>query len=321
MGIGHPSDRLLEALLETRGPIVRESLGGRTRHQVQRIGADRHSWVLKTYRSVVDEYFLHRFRREERILRLLANSAPGLAPTVNSGVVGTDEAFLVMEDLGKEAESLHRVLSGPGDRIEPLAGAVAALARWHAVAGDLHELLSAFCRSIVLDRNDRATLVRRHLLALRRVGAGLSEPNARSFASRVIDPLLERPQRVIHNSANALNFVVRTDGSVALIDFETISLGPLEFDLAELAIHPALFARHGLAGTAALYRGDVDPDTLARAGLLRAIDASGALARQARRAPDAGTAGDLDRRAGQYRGVANQIAEELGVDDCGLPAA
>lgn len=322
METGHPSDRLLGALLDIRGPIARESLGGRTRHQVQRIVADRQTWVLKTYRSQFDQHFAHRFRREERVLTLLASSAQGLSPAVKAGVIGTDEAFLIMEDLGPEAVSLDRLLGVTRDRTQPLAGAVSALARWHAFTADLHDLLAAFSLSIVLDRNDRETLVRRYLLALQRVGVKLPDPKVRSFASRVIDPLLERPQRVIHNSANALNFVVRADGSVALIDFETISLGPLEFDLAELAIHPALFGCHGLAGTAALYHpGGLDPEALARAGLLRAIDACGALAQQARRDIDPETAGELNRRAGRYREVAIRIAEELGVDACGLPTA
>lgn len=320
MGTGHPSDRLLKALLEARGAIVREPLGERTRHQVQRIRAGRQCWVLKSYREEVDEHFAHRFRREERVLTLLAGSAPGLAPAVKAGVIGTGQAFLIMEDLGPEAVSLHRVLGDSADQAGPLAAAVAALARWHAFTEHRHDLLAAFCQSIVLDRNDRATLVRRHRLALRRIGSEMPEPRARSFAGRVIDPLLERPRRVIHNSANALNFVVRADGSVALIDFETISLGPLEFDLAELAIHPSLFGRHGLAGTAALYPGGLDPDALARAGLLRAIDTCGALSRQARQAPDAESAADLHHRAGRYRDVAIKIAEELGIDACGLPA-
>ena len=320
MGTPHPGDRLLAELLETPGPIAREPLGGRTRHHLQRVRAGRRSWVLKTYRRQIDEHFAHRFRREEKILTLLADSAPGLAPGVEVGVIGTDEAFLVMEDLGPESVSLHRLLAGSGDAVEPLAGAVAALARWHAFAGSRHELLAAFCQSIVLDRNDRETLIRRHSVALERVGAEISAETARTFAGKVIDPLLERPQRVIHNSANALNFVVRADGTVALIDFETISLGPLEFDLAELAIHPAAFDRHGLAGTAGMYPCELDPDTLARAGLLRAIDACGALARQARLDPDQESAVRLDRRAGHYREVAARIAEGLGIKDCGLPA-
>ncbi len=320
MGTGYPGDRLLAALLEARGEIVREPLGGRTRHQVHRICAGRESWVLKTYREEIDEHFAHRFRREERLLTLLADSAPGLAPGVRSGVIGTKGAFLVMEDLGPESVSLQRALGNSGDRAGLLAGAVAALARWHAFTLERHDLLAAFCQSIVLDRNDRETLVRRYLLALRRIESEMPESRARTLAGKVIEPLLERPQRVIHNSANALNFVVRANGSVALIDFETVSLGPLEFDLAELAIHPAAYGRHGLAGTAALYPGEADPEALAHAGLLRAIDACGALARQARRAPDPQTAGDLDRRAGRYRKVAIQIAEELGVGDCGLAA-
>ena len=318
MGIGQPSDRLLAELLEVEDKITREPLGGRTRHQAQRIRANRLSWVLKTYRSEFDEHFAHRFRREERILTLLAGSAPGLAPAVTAGVILTDRAYLVMEDLGPESVSLHRALGDSTDRADPLEGAVAALARWHAFTLERHDLLAAFCQSIVLDRNDRETLVRRHRLALRRAGSDMPGPKARAFAGKVIEPLLERPQRVIHNSANALNFVVRADGSVALIDFETISLGPLEFDLAELAIHPALFGRHGLAGTAALYSGEVDPEALARAGLLRAIDICGALAGQARRAPDPKAVVDLQRRAGRYRDVAVQIAGDLGVGDCGL---
>lgn len=321
MNIGHPSDELLAALLDLRGPIVREPIGARTRHSVQRIRADQQSWVLKTYLRSSDEHFAHRFRREERILTLLSDSAPGLAPAVKAGVIGPESGCLIMDDLGPDAVSLQQALGSSADWLGPIAGAVAALASWHAFTDELHDLLAAYCQSIVLDRNDRQTLARRHRIALCRIGSGLSESNAHTFASAVIDPLLGRPQRVIHNSANALNFVVRPDRPVALIDFETISLGPLEFDLAELAIHPAVFSRLGLAGTAALYPGDLDARALACAGLLRAIDACGALASQARREPDPETAGELDRRAGRYRCIAAQIAEELGIDGCGLPAA
>ena len=318
---GFPSDALLAGLLETRLSIVREPIGGPARHHLQRVRAGDQSWVLKAYRRDRDEHFAHRYRREERMLTLLADAVPGLSPALTAGVVGPEAACLLMEDLGPEALSLHRTLERAPGGPAPVAGAAAALSRWHAFTESRHDLLAAFCQSIVLDRNDRATLARRHRVALRRIGVELSESDARGFADAVVDPLLERPHRVIHNSANALNFVVRGDGSVALIDFETIALGPLEFDLAELAIHPRIFARHGLAGTAAMYPGDLEPKALARAGLLRAIDACGALARQARRAtgPDAGLA--LRKRADGYRGVAVRIAAELGIERHGLAAA
>ncbi len=324
MGASFPGDELLRSLLAVDGPLTRSRIGGRTRHRLERIRAGNESWALKTYLRASDPHFAHRFRREEKILALLATSEPRLAPAPAVGVIMPDHACLVMEDLGTSTVNLNQLLEADAADRKSIARALAALARWHRFTACFHDLLAAFCQSIVLDRNDRATLLQRHRVAMARTGRKLSPAAVAEITREVIDPLLDRPQRVIHNSANALNFVARPDGSVALIDFETIALGALEFDLAELAVHPQIFDHFGLAGLAALYpEGDrvLDHATLARAGLLRAFDIGGALASQAGSDPDPDAAAGLVRRSRRYRAVARQIADDLGISRCGLPAA
>ena len=318
-----PADDLLRALLETAGPIRRSPIGGRTRNRLERVRAGNASWALKTYSRSADRHFAHRFRREEKILTHLAAAEPGLAPAPAGGVIVADNACLLMEDLGAASVDLHNLLDAGSAVRESVVRALAVLGRWHQFTARFHDLLSAYCQSIVLDRNDRATLAKRHRVAMERTGTALAPAAANTLAERVIDPLLQRPFRVIHNSANALNFVARPDGSLALIDFETISLGPLEFDLAELAVHPQVFGRFGLGGLAALYPGgghEIDVAALARAGLLRAIDISGALAGQAVGEADPGSASALERRSRHYRAVARQIAADLGIG-AGVPSA
>ena len=323
MGASFPSDALLRALLDVRGPMVRDRIGGRTRHHLQRIGAGSQSWVLKTYARSADVHFAHRFRREERILTLLESEEPGLAPGARAGVINRDWACLVMEDLGSSSTSLRRALAKRPAEPGLVESAVRALCRWHAFTDRFHDLLAAFCQSIVLDRNERDTLAQRHRVALRRTDGAISERAAEAFVTEVIDPLLESPWRVIHNSANVLNMVVRPDSSIALIDYETVALGPLELDLAELAVHPDVFGRSGLDRIAALYAKSfrpLDKEALARAGILRAIDACGALAGQARRTPDSREADGLRQSSRRYLSVAHRIAEAIGIDRGGMPA-
>ncbi len=318
-----PGDALLCGLLEISGPFERSCLTTESRHHIEQIRIAGRSWVVKTYRSGNDRHFDHRFRREEKLLSFLHANAPGLAPRPVAGAIVAGNACLVMEHLGPGARNLQQLLEGGEPPLELARQATALLARLHRLTARFNSLLAAFCQSIVLDRNDRETLIARYQIAHQRLGINASEPGRRAFLGRVIDPLLDRAQLPIHNSANSLNFI--SGGKrVAMIDFETFSIGPPEFDLAELAIDPVLFAQVGLGRIVALYQfagGTADrrfTEFVTRAALARSIDFAGAQSQrglQARSSGDHSAARSHANRARRYRQIASALATDLGISE------
>ncbi len=318
-----PGNALLCGLLEISGPFERSFLTTGSRHHIEQIQNAGRSWVVKTYRSGNDRHFDHRFRREEKLLSFLHANAPGLAPQPVAGAIVADNACLVMEHLGPGARNLQQLLEGGEPPREIARQATTLLARLHRLTARFNNLLAAFCQSIVLDRNDRETLIARYRIAHQRLGIDASEPGRRAFLRRVIDPLLDRAQLPIHNSANTLNFV-SSGQRAAMIDFETFAIGPPEFDLAELAIDPVLFAQVGLEGIVELYQSAGGPadrrfaEFVTRAALARSIDFAGAQSQRGLRARSGGdhsAARTHANRARRYRQIAGTLAADLGISE------
>ncbi len=314
-----PSDSLLSGLLDVAPPFVRDPVTEESRHGLTRIRRDGSSWILKVYSQSADPFFDHRFRREEKMLAFCHRHDPGLAPRAWAGVISGCRGFLLMEDLGVDAANLHDRLSEAPDETtiyRLAAAAVATLVRLHRLLDRFEDLLAAFSQSIVLDRNDHPTLIDRFLLGRQRLGIDNNRANEDRFGKTILEPLLARPGRPIHNSANALNFVCPPHGPMRIIDFETIALGPREFDLAELAINPVIFDRIGLKGLSDLYHsagGVVDDEfapALARAALVRAIDGAGTLAERTRRFKSP----DQAARSATYLETARTLALQLGAE-------
>ncbi len=333
----HPSPASVLEILGLAGLVDPEEMDWsvvtpESRHSIWRLTLPERegaaaSYVVKSYHEQADEYFDHRFRREERVLDLLGRYAPGLAPRAYGGrIIAGHSACLILEDLGDRP--LHHDVdgAGPGARRELLGRSVDLLARFHRVADEFSGIFRAVCRSSILDRVNAATLLRRFDIAVGRLGGdGGRAPGGirRAFREDVIRPLLRGPGRVIHNSFSPLNICTVADGSQRIVDMETVSIGPAELDLAELLIYPGrdagsqgeLVARY----FAAMGLGVVTADATRRlrlAAVTRALDYAGTLATRRRRFAQAGLgdlAGAQARRCAEYLGGAGQRARSAGV--------
>ena len=266
-----------------------------SRHSIWRITAPAtapgpRSYVVKSYHRDSDKYFDHRFRREERILDLAGRYAPGLAPSVHGGaIIEGRSAYLVLEDLGDRP--LHVDLDGAdvGGRMRRLRLAVDLLARFHRLTDEYSVILRAVCQSSILDRINTHTLLKRFDVACDRLASNTSSQDTSGvrdeFHRSVIRPLLRGPRRVIHNSFSPLNICMLEDGSLRVLDMETVAIGPAELDLAELLIYPgpdigtgehALIARYYRAMAVGKPDGD-SRERLQLAAIVRALDSAGTL--------------------------------------------
>lgn len=307
----HPSSTsVLEILGVTE--VVREDevewsvVTPESRHSIWRFTAPAtapgpRSYVVKVYQRDSDKYFDHRFRREERILDLAGRYAPGLAPSVHGGaIIEGQSAYLVLEDLGDRP--LHVDLDGAdvGRRMRRLRLAVDLLARFHRLTDEYSGIFRAVCQSSILDRINTRTLLKRFDVACDRLASNTSSRDRLGvrgeFRRCVIRPLLRGPRRVIHNSFSPLNICMLEDGSLRVLDMETVAIGPAELDVAELLIYPGrdigdgereLIDRYGRA------MGAMEPDResggrLELAAMVRALDSAGTLSARAIRFRKAG---------------------------------
>ncbi|MDP6508516.1 MAG: phosphotransferase [Chloroflexota bacterium] len=332
----HPSPDSVLEILGMTGIVDPEEMEWsvvtpESRHSIWRLALPERSgnaasYVVKSYHEQADEYFDHRFRREERVLDLLGRYAPGLAPRAYGGrIIAGHSACLILEDLG-DRPLHHDLYRSAVERRRLLGRSVDLLARFHRVVDEYSGIFRAVCRSSVLDRVNAATLLRRFDIAVGRLGGegGRAPGTVRAaFRKEVIRPLLQAPGRVIHNSFSPLNICTVADGSQRIVDMETVSIGPAELDLAELMIYPG--GDVGLqAELTEQYLGEMGIDGelpggtqgLNLAAVTRALDYAGTLATRRQRFAQAGLA-DLglaqERRCGEYLRAARDGARAAGV--------
>jgi aminoglycoside phosphotransferase (APT) family kinase protein len=290
--------RLLLAWLQTLdGPSVRFS-------EVRQIPTVSRNVLLRlkleggTYDSVIakhvshstDPFFAHHLRREERVLDLLQTFARGIAPRCLGILLDQTKAgWLCMTDGGER--SLADVLrSSPASAHEGLLASALGRVR------DLHEAFAAHrvpfyrtCYAVNLDRLTRETLGNRFRVAWRRIAqltGGRDEPPPSLIEHWVatMAPLLSEQRRLLHNSLSPLSVVLDELGTMTIVDFETVTLGAVEFDYAELLLQP--FGPIDLATTLRLLesQGERLTETFVRrvqlASLCRCFDYVGANARQ-----------------------------------------
>ena len=338
----HPTSASVLEILGLTGTVDTEAVDWavvtpESRHSIWRLKvpdvvAAPRSYVVKSYHHQSDRYFDHRFRREERILDLAGRYAPGLAPLVHGGaIVEGHSAYLVLEDLGDRP--LHVDLDGTDleGRMRRLRQSVDLLARFHRLTDEYSGIFRAICQNSILDRVNSRTLAKRFEIAIDRLAAGL--PNREmatiraQYRQHVIRPLLSGSPRVIHNSFSPLNLCVLDDGSLRILDMETIAVGPAELDLAELLIYPGPDIGDGEHELKARYDGAVaagEPDAdsglrLQQAAIVRALDYAGTLSSRRRRFHEEGMAdlaGIQDERRVAYLRAALDRARRIN-----LPAA
>ncbi len=329
MRTGQAGYRMTASVLEILGltEVVREDevewsvVTSESRHSIWRFTAPAaapgsRSYVVKSYHRDSDKYFDHRFRREERILDLAGRYAPGLSPSVHGGaIIEGHSAYLVLEDLGDRP--LHVDLDGAdvGRRMRQLRLAVDLLARFHRLTDEYSGIFRAVCQSSILDRVNTRTLLSRFDVACERLASNTVSRDRSGvrgeFHRSVIRPLLRGPRRVIHNSFSPLNICMLGDGSLRVLDMETVAIGPAELDLAELLIYPGPDIGTGEHELIDQYRraiseGRTNADSARRlqmAAIVRALDYAGTLSARGIRFRKAGLddlASAQDDRGGRY---------------------
>jgi len=234
---GEGSVRARRLSTAQRNEIFRCGVGHGAGH-----GAGATTVVAKLYLRDSDPFFDSRFRREEKLLNLLAAHCPDCAPNVFGGcLVAGRYAVLVMEDLGSTSLESRLEAAGAAQQIDDLKRAIATMSRLHRTLDAFRPLYYRTVRSVELDRVTIGTLGKRFDIAIERI-RGLEGRNgsiqpavaaARAeFQLRVVRPLLSAPKRLIHNSLSPAHIML--GGVDRVIDFETMSIGPRALDVAEL---------------------------------------------------------------------------------------
>ena len=286
----------LESIVDI-GSIQWESVTPESRHAIWRLKLPGDtpgptSYIIKHYQHTKDQYFDHRFRREERTLHILGRLLPNLVPTIYGGsIVEGHSAFLVLEDLGNQ--TLHSELeNAPAEtRRDLIMEAIQSLIAFHHET-DVHApAFRNLCYSTNLDRITSNTMVSRFNVAIDRclnmtqgVSSSKKEWNT-AFYRDIVTPLLTSRRRVIHGSYSPLNICINPKGETKLIDFETLSTGPAELDLAELLSYPMVNLAQEETSfldqyAHEAYRGKVDANFRTRiqlAAVARCIDYAGTL--------------------------------------------
>jgi phosphotransferase family enzyme len=128
----------------------------------------------------------------------------------------------------------------------------------NSVAAALHELHAGLARYVADTRAAPPSYRQELVLAAAAIAEEGAAPGLvaedRSLLGDVLTRtamLDERPERAIHGSPHDSN-IISIDGGALFIDFETVAVGPIEWDLAHLADE-----------VAAAYPAPIDPATLA----------------------------------------------------------
>lgn len=227
--------------------------------------------VLKWYLPDLDVFFEHRYRREEKILALLNLWFPQRVPKVYGGIIVPGRVgILILEDLGSDLLEDNLAKKSPEERHTVLSQAIDMLVELHTVTQSYYTPFFRICYSIELDRLTLRTYARKLRIALNRlihfygivkgmIGDGpiadeLGIPRLElikcdvrwgsirdSYNTAVIRPLIDWPRGIIHNSFSPSHLLLH-NGRLKVIDFETMTVGAAQVDLAEFLRHPSINA-------------------------------------------------------------------------------
>ncbi len=332
-----PVDALLTTIGEAPGTRV-ESVAPVTvqsRNTVLRLtleGARHASVVVKIVTAATDPFWSHHVRREHRVLEMLARWSPGLAPEPLGAIFGASWGVLISSDAGSTSlaamlSSQARGSGGQDKREQLLRGALQGVAVFHQIARTYHTPFFRTCFAVDLDRLSSTVLTKRVRVAHQRVAAAapvsgvrptLTGPSLRAYLQLVLRPLLTARRQMIHNSLSPLSVVY--GDSYVIVDWETMTSGVPEFDVAEFLRFPAgQLSWEATDRLAADVFGDqIDTHILRLAALSRAIDYTGATMREIGRATAASDAtwrsSAIDRHR-WYRQEVTLLASELHVPD------
>jgi hypothetical protein len=286
------------------------ALGSESRNRVERVSfVDGTTAILKWYEPAVDRFWDHRFRREEKVLSLLAGVEPRVAPAPLAGFIASGgPAALLMEDAGRT--SLADALSTGA---VSWAGAAEFACRLRAAMDAVAQPLRRTAMSIVLDRLTAGSLISRLNVASRRMtGRGVPVAVEREYTG-FVRPLLAAPRGPVHNSLSPLN-VVAGDAGLRAIDWETVAWASPAWDWAELLRAPYAALPLDEAVATAGARG-IEAEVFCRAALCRHLDslATVRLRRDAFVADGrADRSAEYARRAAFYAADIRALAQRLG---------
>jgi aminoglycoside phosphotransferase (APT) family kinase protein len=213
-------------------------LGTESRNSLWRVTLDgpAPTAILKQYDPDTDQHAANRFRREEKVLTLLAGANPHVAPRPLGGFIGpTGPALLLMEDAGPR--SLADELAGAEGTKDLWSEAADFVSVLHATMAERHQPLYRTAMAIALDRIDADVVNARFRIASKRLIEAEPQPPVMAEYEALMAPLLAAPKVMIHNSLSPLNIVRGPDGWRA-IDWETLTLASPLWDWAEFLRAP-----------------------------------------------------------------------------------
>jgi thiamine kinase-like enzyme len=255
---------------ETRNPVYRLWLAGETS-----------AVIVKWFLPELDQFYDSRYRREEKILYLLNKWFSRRVPQLYGGLITGNFAVIVEQDVGRQ--TLACMLDNTEDEAEKFDIALQGLeilADFHRICQTHYTVFYRTCYSTNLDRLTIKTYLRRARIAMGRLlllqdvlqnrlaadeadkkNAGQLEALATArlgdkffewFAGQVVIPLMHAPRQIVHNSFSPYHLLWSDHWS--LIDFETMSVGAAQIDLAEFVGAPeATFSTERQLSLAEIY--------------------------------------------------------------------
>jgi hypothetical protein len=241
---------------ETRNPVYRLQTAD-----------DPAAVIVKWYLPQLDRFYDARYRREEKILWLLNRWLPERVPQLYGGLITAEFAVLLQQDVGEQTMT-NSLAEAPNDarRLDLAQQGLDLLAQFRRVGQEHYQAFYRTCYSIDLDRLTPNTYFRRAKIALGRLlllqallqdklSAGQAIQTHGSFIEtmttqcikasffeqyrrRVIAPLASAPRQILHNAFSPFHLLWHENWR--LIDFETMSVGAAQIDLAEFVGAPEL---------------------------------------------------------------------------------
>lgn len=241
---------------ESRNPVYRLRTAG-----------DPTAVIVKWYLPQLDRFYDARYRREEKMLWLLNRWLPERVPQLYGGLITAEFAVLLQQDVGQQTMA-GSLTEAPNDahRLGLARQGLDLLVQFHRLGQKQYQVFYRTCYSVDLDRLTLTTYVRRANIALGRLlllqallqdkvsahqAAQANVPFIETLITqhitagffeqvrhRVIEPLVSAPRKILHNAFSPFHLL--WNEGWRLIDFETMSVGAAQIDLAELVGAPEL---------------------------------------------------------------------------------
>lgn len=255
--------------------------------------------VLKAYNPATDPHAANRFRREEKVLSLLAAAQAPVAPRVLAGLIAPHAtSLLLMEDAGSVTLADTLLESGPG--VWP--DAIAFVKRLHGEMLTLRHQLFRTALAISLDRISTQVLATRFRIAGQRLLGSDTPIGVRREYRALTAPMRTARRAMIHNSLSPLNIVIGENGWRA-VDWETLTCASPVWDWAELLRSPFCPLPYAESLDIAVEATGVEPGLFHRAVLSRCLDSLATVTLRRRRCQDEnnpGRAMEYARRSACY---------------------